>query len=509
MPAAVYKRLSAYEQKNDVFVYANERVDEYIAAARQQRAAAITDEPHVSDVERARHRLVCSGERCQIEHIDVFVNKAHCVWTPFLEPDGVDERRFIATSQNTHSAWLGIYRCVEFDVWHACNAAEECFYVRTSSLVLNTDSSAYLCPVSGRDYEPCMVTEFTPGVEGSGQTDTSGRMLYTPTASSYEYTHVDRRGAGADAESAIEFGVSGEIDAQILVDKLPSSGARLKRIRSAVSDNRIIITDALLIEHPQMLGASAWYSSLRFEDVSNSERRGWQNLYTQARFVIFAFLFSAARFQYERTKWNTVDGKIAQRSKEMTRAALNAGGLSFFTEHTVMKHKYRKTDLTAFYELVPPCVQNERARNRLNRYYALCAVDLWVSVTFRTNQREWPRGYVPTREGFIAALFLMRAGVVHKKQNAEPEEVVAKDPFLRFFLPNPNMIMYINAVSLVEDKITNSIHRMKTAIEEALSDGRCTAAALRLPSIPFKTLIDADETRSVERLFDDALKERI
>jgi hypothetical protein len=543
-PPHLLKGLSNIDRQN-IFKYDAARTAECLEMARLQRHRSInfTFRKHVPDDERKRHFRDCNAaRRCKkIEQVDVFVNRSHHVWTRFVDQGSRDEQIFIGTAQNDYVDVFVAYLCDEFDLWHACpdNAPELCEYNAKGLLDYN---ERYLCPVSGNLMEQSYVSEFTPGVAGSGNFDQMGANI------SKVYRGFDEWEAAAASSSRVaevfEKNLDFDVDAYASKFRSPpgsptrnaddnddgggathaakrhasGNGAypfprsrRMVTLNSLSSNRAKAIDDRLFEEHQHtMMSTSTTYRNLRFADVSHNELAGWKTLYTRARFIVFAILCSKTRLRYEKQRWTTVNGKIIQESKEMTRNARSEGKLIVFTDHLIMKHRCRVTELSPIYELAIPAIFNERNRERICRYYALCAVELWISATFRTGA-QWPNGFIPPREGTIAALYLMRTGIRFKRDHCNTCVVVRRDRFLVHFLPESNIMRQFSEFNLCEAKVTRSGHQMLSAINNGLYDKRCTANDIRLPDIEFAKIVgtgDPSKDEDVEKIFQDALRQQ-
>lgn len=535
-----------------LFTYDPSRIAEYLELARLQRHRSInfTFKIHVPDDERKKHFRECNAARtCKnIEPVTVFVNRSHHVWTRFVDQGSRDEHIFTSSAQNDYADCFDAYLCDDFDCWHACpaEAPELCEYNRKGMLDYN---ERYVCPVSGNFMEESYVSDFTPGVAGSGNTDQMGTNMskfyrgfeeWEAAASSSSSSsaaaaaaaavfNIDvekvsrgfspptspRRGADGDGESPAAKRRATGAEGAGGAYGFPRS-RRMTTLQSLFNNRAKPIDDALFEEHQHiMMSTSTTYRNLRFTDVSHSELVGWKTLYTRARFIVFAILCSRQRLRYEKLRWTTVNGKILQESKEMTRNARAEGKLIVLTDHLIMKYRYRVTELSPFYELAIPVIFNERNRERICRYYALCAVELWISATFRTGQ-TWPNGFIPPREGTIAALYLMRAGITFKRDHCKTSVIVRSDRFLAHFLPESNIMRLFSEFNLCEAKVTRSVHQMRSAINNGLYQKRCTVSDVSLPVIEFARIIGTSAVvdgagavdDDVEKIFQDALRQQ-
>ena len=539
-PPHLLKGLSKVDRQN-VFTYDAARTAECLELARLQRHRSInfTFKVHVPDDERKSHFRNCNAaHRCKIEPVKVYVNRSHNVWTRFVDQGSRDEHIFISTAQNDYVDYFDAYLCDEFDSWHACpsDAPELCEYNIKGMLAYN---ERYLCPVSGNFMEESYVSERTPGVAGSGNVDQLGTNLSKVYRGfgEWEAAAAASHSVASAFEEALDFDVDQYASKFRSPPTSPSRNSnaddddgtsppakrhacsahpfprsrRMVTFNSLSSNRTQSIDDKLFEEHQHTtMSTSTTYRNLRFVDVSHNELPGWKTLYTRARFIVFAILCSKTRLRYEKQRWATVNGKIIQESKEMTRNARSEGKLIVFTDHLIMKHRCRVTELSPIYELAIPAIFNERNRERICRYYALCAVDLWISATFRTGEK-WPNGFIPPREGTIAALYLMRTGIVFRRDHCSTCTIVRRDRFLVHFLPESNIMRQFSEFNLCEAKVTHSGHQMLSAINNGLYNQRCIANDIRLPDIEFAKVIgtgDASKDEDVEKIFQDALRQQ-
>jgi hypothetical protein len=427
--------------------------------AQKQRAShpmfALT--PKVPLDQRTSHLEQCNARECDIETVEVFFDDPSgdgVVWTRYSMGER-PKRSFF----NKAGCWA-FYLCKEYGLWHECGEDDCCFNNDDSRrLIYVQERGEYICPISTLSMGHAYIASFTPGAGEAHNVDNFGRVVNQQEAVSE-----------------------------------PAYSPAPKRLNAHVPSDDYIMDESLITRYPQYMSTSTWYKQLTLDHMNTRSSVLYQRLYLQARMVIFQYLCSSKRVVYETNQARNVAAKIQQKSKGMIRAAQRDKRPVVYLDHELMKYQYTVADGSPFFRYAVHMADHV-TRDRIIRYYALRAIELWKNVVFLT---EIDISTLPPRESFIAALFIMKNGL---KIKPEENVIIAPDRFLSVFLPGLKLLNYFTP-RILEGKITTAVHTMISAITINIFDGKHTYRDFIVPTVPMQRILEERQT-SVEVLYNE------